>query len=101
MLFINSLHYIFFTNNDKYDVYLFYNHSRYFTNILYDISGLFSFSLLTYWLIDLSYRIFKPLFIVSLATWLSYFTYYNQKTSLVLIPLYIILSFVYNKNILK
>jgi len=85
---IGSLHNIFFENNDKYDIYLFYNHKRYLTNILFDISNLFNFSLLTYWLIGINKRIFKPLFYMSLIIWVSYFTTYNQITSLFTIPLY-------------
>ena len=66
MLLVDSLHNIFFENNDKYDVYLFYDHKRYLTNILYDISHLFKFSLLTYWLVSISEKVFMPLFILSL-----------------------------------
>ena len=98
IIFIDSLHNIFFKNNDKFDIYLFYNHSRYLTNILYDISNLFKFSILTYWLININRRIFTPLFILSIGVWISYFTFYNQITSLLLIPLYIITVIYYNKK---
>ena len=99
---IDSLHVIFFENNDRIDVYLFYDHERYLTNILYDISNLFKFSILTYWLISLNRNIFKPLFILSVALWFSYFIFYNQITSLILIPIYIVSVFlIHNKNIFK
>ena len=96
---IDSLHVIFFENNDKIDIYLFYEHKRYLTNILFDISNLFKFSILTYWLISMSKKIFRPLFILSLCTWISYFVFYNQFASLVLIPIYSVLILTHNKNI--
>lgn len=95
---IDSLHSIFFENNDKYDVYLFYNHQRYLTNILYDISNLFKFSILTYWLIPINKRIFKPLFYLSLLIWGSYFLTYNQITSLLLLPIYFLIVIYFNKK---
>jgi hypothetical protein len=98
MLFIDSLHVIFFSSNDKYDVYLFYDHQRYLTNILYDMSNLVRFSLLTFWLISLKRKIFAPLFVLSLLTWVSYFTFYNQMSSLFLIPCYLFVVILYNKN---
>lgn len=99
MLLIDSLHNIFFENNDRYDVYLFYDHERYLTNILYDISHLFKFSLLTYWLMSVSRKIFTPLFILSLLIWVSYFTFYNQLSSLILIPLYLLTAIYYYKKL--
>lgn len=99
MLFVDSLHNILFENNDKYDVYLFYDHQRYLTNILYDISHLFKFSLLTYWLINISKSVFKPLFILSLLIWISYFTFYNQASSLILIPIYLLTAIYYYKKL--
>ena len=99
ILFVDSLHNIFFENNERFDVYLFYDHERYFTNILYDISHLFKFSILTYWLIDLNKRVFKPLFLVSLIIWILYFLFYNQKESVIIIPFYISLVLYYNRNI--
>ena len=101
MLLIEVAHVVFFDNNDKYDVYLFYPHERYLTNIMFDISVLFKFSILTYWLITLNRKIFKPFFLMSLCTWLSYFTFYNQSTSLLLVPLYLIFVLWYNRNIFK
>jgi hypothetical protein len=98
---VNSFHSVMFENKDKYDVYLFYNHSRYLTNILYDISKLFSFSILTYFLISLNRKIFKPLFIMSIFTWFSYFIFYNQESSLILIPIYVILVLLYEKKVFK
>jgi len=94
---IDSAPRIMYDNFDKYDVYLFYDHSRYLTNILFDISNLFKFSLLTYWLISLKRNIFTPLFLLSIYIWLSYFIFYNQIGSIILIPLYIITIFIYNK----
>lgn len=101
MFLIDSIPRIIFDNNDKYDVYLFYNHPRYLTNILFDISGLFKFSILTYWLSEILRGIFKPLFILSLAIWVSYFLFYNQIGSLISIPIYVFAIFVYNGNIFK
>ena len=101
ILVIDSLHRLFFNNNEKIDVYLFYNHERYLTNILYDISNLFKFSILTYWLIGVNKRIFAPLFITSLFIWISYFTFYNQKSSVLITPIYIIAMLIYNKKIFK
>lgn len=98
---IDMLHMFFYNNNDRYDVYLFYQHERYLTNILYDISNLFRFSLLTYWLISIRKNIFTPLFIMSIAMWFTYFLFYNQKASLILIPLYLLTVMIYNKNNLK
>lgn len=99
MLLLASLHVITFPNNDKYDIYLFYDYpqgGRYLTNILYDISVLFKTSILTYWLSRFKKKIFKPLFITSIAWWVTYFLFYNQIASLILIPLYLCLM--YQKN---
>ena len=89
MLFIGSLNTILFDNNDKYDVYVFYDHARYLTNILYDVSILFNSTILTYWLTKYKRRLFRPLFIISIGSWVTYFLFYNQIASLILIPLYI------------
>ena len=101
ILIVDSLHRLFFENNIMLDVYLYYNHERYFTNILYDISNLLKFSILTFWLIRINRKIFTPLFIASLATWVSYFTFYNQKSSLLIIPIYIACVILYNRNAFK
>ena len=101
ILLIGSLHNIFFESDKKYDVYLFYNHSRYLTNILFDISNLFNFSILTYWLIPVNDKIFKPLFYMSICVWISYFITYNQITGLFITPLYLLFVLTHNKNILK
>ena len=101
ILLIDSFHTIYFYDSRKYDIYLFYNHSRFLDNILFDISNLFRFSILTYWLISLNRKIFRPLFLLSICAWFSYFTVYNQLASLLLIPLYIIFVFTHNKNIFK
>tara|TARA_R110000851_G_scaffold66662_2_gene150601 strand:+ start:169 stop:519 length:351 start_codon:yes stop_codon:yes gene_type:complete len=101
ILVLDSLHRWFFENNSKFDVYLFYNHERYFTNILYDISNLFKFSILTYWLIKVNTRVFTPLFITSLFIWVSYFAFYNQKSSILIIPIYVITTIIYNKKLFK
>lgn len=89
MILVSSLHVVFFENNDKYDVYAFYDKSRFLTNILYDISVLFDATILTYWLSKYKRNIFKPLFITALLSWGTYFLFYNQMVSLILIPLYI------------
>ena len=89
IIIVGSLHVWFFENNDKYDVYLFYDKKRYLTNILYDISILFQASLLTYWLSKYKRKVFRPLYIVSLLSWVTYFTFYNQMASLILIPIYL------------
>lgn len=97
MIFVDSLHNIFFKNNDKYDVYLFYEHPRYLTNILFDISKLFRFSLITFWLININRKIFIPLFVLSLLIWVSYFLTYNQITSLFVLPIYLVIAIYYIK----
>lgn len=101
MFFFEMLHNLFYDNNERYDVYLLYEHTRYLTNILYDIGNLFSYSILTYFLIRLNRKIFTPLFITSLFTWISYFTFYNQASSLLLIPIYLILVVYYNQNLFR
>lgn len=98
IIIIDALHNIFFKNNDKYDVYWFYNHKRFLTNILFDISNLFKFSILTYWLISINKRIFKPLFYLSLLVWVSYFLTYNQITSLLVLPIYFLIVIWFNKK---
>ncbi len=101
IILVDSLHNIYFYDPRKYDIYFFYDHARFLDNILFDISRMFSFSLLSYWLIRMNRRIFEPFFILSLLIWVSYFTYYNQKTSLLLIPLYVILVIYYNRKTIK
>jgi hypothetical protein len=96
---VGSLHLMFFENDSKLDVYLFYNHPRYLTNILYDISNLFNFSLLTYWLSRTNRRVFMPLFYLSLFAWVSYFMTYHQITSLLTIPLYGVIVYFHNKKL--
>lgn len=98
MILIGSLHVILFSNNDQYDVYWFYDHERYLTNILFDISCLFNFTVLTYWLSRFKRKTFQPLFIISLLSWLCYFLFYKQGASLILIPLYLCLVVKYNKK---
>ena len=93
MILVGTLQIIFFNNNDKYNVYFFYDKERFLTNILYDISVLFDTTILTYWLIKFKRGIFRPLFIVTLASWVTYFLFYNQMASLILIPLYIWLAY--------
>lgn len=88
---LDSLHSVFYDNWNKYDVYLFFNHKRYLTNILYDISNLFKFSLLTYFLTSYNRRVFKPLFILSIFIWFFYFINYNQLGYLLLVPIYLVL----------
>ena len=95
IIIFDSLHTIFFDNNDKYDVYLFYDHERYLTNIFYDISNLFKFSILTYFLSHYNKVVFRPLFALSLIIWILYFVNYNQMGNLVLIPIYILLILLY------
>lgn len=96
IILLDSLHNLLFENNQKFDVYLFYEHKRYLTNILYDVSNLFKFSLLTFWLIRLNKGVFKPLFITSLFIWILYFFFYNQKESIIIIPIYILLIYIVN-----
>lgn len=94
---IDSIPRFIFNNNEMYDIYLYYEHKRYLTNILFDISGLLKFSILTYWLISFKKHIFIPLFLLSIYIWLSYFIFYNQIGSIISIPLYVITILVYNK----
>lgn len=92
ILLIGSLHIVFFDNDSKYDVYLFYDHKRYLTNILYDISTLFDFTILSYFLSLYNRKIFRPLFFLSIMFWFSYFIFYNQIGTLLLIPIYVIMA---------
>ena len=98
MLTIGSLHTVFFENNDKYDVYVLYDHKRYLTNILYDISNLLNFTILTYFLKQINRVVFTPLYILSIAMWTSYFVFYNQMGDLLLIPIYIILNLIHSNK---
>jgi len=93
ILITGILHIAFFDNNDKYDVYLLYSNQRYLTNILYDISVLTEFSVLTYFLVNLNKKWFRPLFIFSLLQWISYFLVYRQSWTLIGLPLLIILYY--------
>ncbi len=86
-------HIIFFDNNEKYDVYLYYSHKRYLTNILYDISVLTEFTVLSLFAIKLNRRIFRPLFIFSLLQWISYFLVYRQAWTLLGLPILIMLYY--------
>lgn len=105
ILLIDSLHNIYFNDDRQLDVFLFFDYEngggRYIDNILLDVSSMFKFSILSYFLIRLNKRIFKPLFILSLGVWVSYFTFYNQISSLFLIPLYGLVVIYYNRNYLK
>lgn len=94
ILFVNSLHIIFFTNDEMYDVYFFYDHKRYFTNILYDIGIIYSSNILTYILIKYKRLIFLPIFYTTLAMWVTYFLFYHQLASLILIPFYTCIAIV-------
>lgn len=98
IFFVSSLHVLFFDNNDKYDVYLFYNHKRYLTNILYDVSNLYTVSLLTFFLQKYNKRVFLPFFILSLIAWENYFVFYNQIGTLVSIPIYILIIIIANRK---
>lgn len=101
IILIDSLHVIFYDNDEMYDVYFLIDYERYLTNILGDISDYFRFSILTFWLIQLNKKIFKPLFITSLLAVGFYFLDYNQLLSLLLIPIYLILAIKYNETIFK
>ena len=100
IFFMNTLKNVFFSSDLKLDVYLFYNHARYVDNILYDLNNLFVFSLLTYWLIELNRKTFIPLFITSIVSWIFYFLFYCGMLNLLIIPLYVITTFIYNKKLL-
>jgi len=93
ILITGMLHILFFNNNDKYDVYLFYNHKRYLTNILYDISILTEFTVLTGFAIKLNKAIWRPLFFFSLLQWISYFLVYRQSWTLLGLPILIMLYY--------
>lgn len=105
IILVDSLHNIYFNDDRQLDLFLFYDYpngeGRYIDNILYDVSNMFKFSVLTYFLININKRIFKPFFILSLGVWVSYFTFYNQISSLFLVPLYGVLVLLYNRKSLK
>lgn len=98
IIIVDSLHKLYFNNNDRFDVYLFYDHSRYFTNILYDISNLFKITVLTYFLSRFNKNVFEPFFILSLLGWVSYFIFYNQYGGIILVPSYLVLVLFYNRK---
>lgn len=101
---VDSLVGIYYNDERRYDIYLFFDfdhEGRYLDNIMYDISKLFSFSVLTYFLRDLNKKMFEPLFITSLCVWVSYFLFYNQGSSIAIVPIWFILSVFYNKNKFK
>ena len=101
IILVDSLHNIYYNDDRMLDVYLFLEYERYIDNILLDVSRMFSFSVLSYFLINLSKNIFTPLFILSIGVFISYFTFYNQITSLLLIPLYVLTVIIYNRNSYK
>lgn len=88
ILLVNSLHVIYFNNDNKYDIYLFYNHERYLTNILYDVGVLVTLTILSRFLCNFKRNIFKPLYYTFLFSWLMYFLFYWQMASLFIIPFY-------------
>ena len=94
VLLVSSLHVIFFENNDKYDVYLFYNHERFLTNILYDIGNIYAANVFTYILTKYKKQIFTPIFYTTLAMWATYFLFYHQLASLILILFYLCIAIV-------
>ena len=98
---LDILQSVVFSNDSKFDIYLLYDHDRYLTNIVYDIGNMFTFSVLTYFLIKLNRRVFTPLFVMSLFWWVSYFVFYNQMSSLLLIPIYLILVVYYNEKMFR
>lgn len=89
MIVLHSLPIIFYWCDARFDVYMFYDHTRYLTNILSDIAYMADSVILTYWLSKFKRSIFRPLFIVSVASVILYFTFYKQMASLILIPLYV------------
>ena len=92
ILIVSSLHVVFFENNEKYDVYLFYNHSRFLTNILYDFGKIYSANVLTYFLSKYNKSVFLPVFYTTLVMWFTYFLFYNQFASLIIIPFYLCIA---------
>lgn len=101
IMLVDSLHNVYFEDNRSFDVYLFYDHERYLTNILFDISNLFKFSLLTLWMIKISRIVFIPLFCLSIMIWISYFVNYNQIGSLLIIPVYLLIVFLFKIKVLS
>lgn len=93
ILISGAMHIIFFDNDEKYDVYLYYDHERYLTNILYDVSVLTEFSVLTYFCIALSKRVWRPIFIFSIMQWFFYFAVYRQMWTLIGLPILTILYY--------
>ena len=87
------MHIVFFNNNEKYDVYLFYSHKRYLTNIFYDISVLTEFSVLTSFAIKLNKKIWRPMYYFSIMQWVAYFLVYRQMWTLLALPILILLYY--------
>lgn len=93
VLITGMMHVIYFDSDEKYDVYLYYNHKRYLTNILYDISVLTQFTVLSFFTIKINKKIFRPLFFFSLLQWISYFLVYRQSWTLIGLPILITLYY--------
>jgi hypothetical protein len=91
-------------NVDPVDIYPFYDHARYLENIAYDVSEIFSISILTYivWLL-IPYKAYKRyamcFLIISLLGIPAYFLFYSQYVSLIFVPLLIsMLVLTYRRN---
>lgn len=87
---VNSLHILFFNNNDKYDIYLFYDHSRYLTNILVDVGNLYAAIIFSYHLSKYKRVVFLPVFYSCILSSVMYFVNYRQLASLIIIPFYLL-----------
>lgn len=90
VILVNCLHIIYFDNNDKYDVYLFYDHSRYLTNILLDIGVLYAAIVFSYHLSRYRRVVFLPVFYLCIGSAIMYFLTYRQLASLMIIPPYLL-----------
>jgi hypothetical protein len=89
---------LFFYSDLKVDVFLFYDHERYIDNIFYDIYYRVSISIFTWYASKWNRKVFTPFFIVSLLEIVSYFTFYNQASSLIMLPILVLLIILYQKK---
>lgn len=81
---------VFFNQDTKADVYLFYDHERFLDNIFYDISNLLYFVVSSYILSKYN-KLFQPFFIISLVNVALYFIVYKQNIALIEYPILLIL----------
>lgn len=89
LLILSTIHVIFFNSDVKYDVYLYYEHDRFLSNIIRDCAIYLIFTILLGIICKYDKK-FIPLFVYSLIQIICYFIFYNQMEALIAIPIYIL-----------